>query len=251
VARPRVSIVGLGLIGGSLAMALRRAGYTVVGFDRPRVRARARAKGAVHVAASSLSEAAEAEVVILAAPPVANLQLLRRLARRLPADAVVTDVGSVKVPICREARRLGLATFVGGHPMAGNEGSGFAAADAGLFKGRPWVLATDGASRDALRKVTALARAVEARPTRMRARVHDRTVAFLSHLPQLAAWALLEAAQRDRVVRRHLAAAGPGFRDMTRLARSPRLLWREILGQNHAEVRRALAAFRRALSRSV
>ena len=250
MARPRVSIVGLGLIGGSLAFSLRRAGYTVVGFDRPRVRARARAKGAVHVAASSLSEVAQADVVVLAAPPVANLGLLRRLVRHLQRETVVTDVGSVKVPICREATRLGVSTFVGGHPMAGTEGSGFAAAEAGLFKGRPWLLATDGTSRAALRTVTALVRAVGARPAYMPAREHDRTVAFLSHLPQLTAWALFEAARKDRLVRRHLAAAGPGFRDMTRLARSPRSLWREILGQNQAEVARALVAFRRALGRS-
>jgi prephenate dehydrogenase len=95
--------------------------------------------------------------------------------------------------------------------------------------------------------VAALARRVGARPVRLAPADHDRAVAFLSHVPQLVSWALLEAARADRVGARNLAIAGPGFRDMTRLARSPRSLWRQILAQNRREVRRALAAFTSAL----
>jgi prephenate dehydrogenase len=137
---------------------------------------------------------------------------------------------------------------VGGHPIAGNEGSGFAASRVGLFEGRAWVLSAE-AEPKALRRVRALARAAGARPVVLEAARHDRALAFLSHVPQITAWALFEAARRDPVAGRALALAGPGFADMTRLARSPRGLWREILGQNRREVDRALRALRAAFRR--
>jgi prephenate dehydrogenase len=156
-------------------------------------------------------------------------------------------VGSVKAPIAREARRLGLRRFVGGHPIAGTEGSGFDASASDLFRGHAWVLVPPREPA-ALRRVRALVRAVGGRPVLMEALAHDRALAFLSHAPQVLAWALAEAARGDAVTRRWLALAGPGFRDMTRLARSPRPLWREILGQNRAEVLRALRALELALA---
>jgi prephenate dehydrogenase len=155
-------------------------------------------------------------------------------------------VGSVKQPICREAARLGLAGFVGGHPMAGSEARGFGASSAELFRGRPWIL-TPG-SGAAVRRVRGLVRSLGARPALLPAREHDRLMAFVSHVPQLVAWALHAAASRDPVATRRLGLAGPGYRDMTRLARSPRGVWREILGQNRGQVLRALAAFRRCLA---
>jgi prephenate dehydrogenase len=241
-----VAVVGLGLVGGSLARGLARAGWTVVGVDRPAVLRRARAARAIAAGTSSLEAAASrAGIVVLAAPPEANLRLLRRLARS-GARAVITDVGSVKSPICREARRLGLRFFVGGHPMAGAERSGFGASAPGLFEGRPWIL-TPGAP-GATAAVRAMARAVGARPMTLAPGVHDRAAAFLSHAPQVASWAILDAALRDPVASHHMGIAGPGFRDMTRLAASSRRLWREILGQNRREVMRALTSLRRRLA---
>jgi prephenate dehydrogenase len=117
-----------------------------------------------------------------------------------------------------------------------------------LFRDRPWLLTPDGAPRGAVARVKALVRATGARPVVVDAAAHDRAVAFLSHVPQIVAWALADAARGDAVARRHLALAGPGFRDMTRLAASPRALWREILDQNRSEVGRALQAFRARLS---
>ncbi|HEY2943420.1 MAG TPA: prephenate dehydrogenase/arogenate dehydrogenase family protein [Vicinamibacteria bacterium] len=246
--RPTVAIVGLGLVGGSLARALSRAGYAVIGVDRPAVARRAWAARAVGRIAASLEEAADlSDVVVLAAPPAANLRLLRRLARRARPGLVITDVGSVKGPICREADRAGLA-FVGGHPMAGTERSGFGASSAGLFRGRSWILCPGRrASRDAVAAVRRVARAVGARPVHMSPAEHDRTVAFLSHAPQLVSWALVEAARADPVARRRLAVAGPGFAGMTRLAASPSGLWRDILAQNRRETDRAIGALMRAL----
>jgi len=247
--RPTIAIVGLGLIGGSLARALSASRYRVLGVDRPTALRRALAARAIARGFASVhAAAAEADVVVLAAPPAANLTILRGLTGAVRAGLVVTDVGSVKGPICREAARLRLSGFVGGHPMAGAERSGFAASRGDLFRDRPWVLTPDGAPRGAVARVRALVRATGARPVVVDAAVHDRTVAFLSHVPQIVAWALADAARGDALARRHLALAGPGFRDMTRLAASPRALWREILGQNRSEVGRALRAFRARLS---
>jgi len=246
--RPTVAIVGLGLIGGSLARALSRAGYTIVGVDRPAVLRRARAARAVARTAADPEEAARlADVVVLAAPPGENIDLLRRVARAGGPGLVLTDVGSVKAPIGREADRLGLA-FVGGHPMAGTEGSGFGTSSATLFRGRSWIVCPGRyAGSRAVASVRQLARAVGARPVRMEPAEHDRAVAFLSHVPQLVSWALLDAARADPVARRRLSVAGPGFAGMTRLAASPPALWAGILAQNRGETARALAAFARAL----
>lgn len=244
-----VAVAGLGLVGGSLARALTRGGYAVIGLDRPAVLRRARRARAIAEAAPTLAEAlGRAEVLVLAAPPRANLALLREAARLGRPGLVITDVGSVKQPICAEAARLRLRRFVGGHPLAGTERSGFAASSATLFAGRSWILTPGrGAAPDAVRAVAKLARAAGARPVRLAPAEHDRAVAFLSHVPQLVAWALMDAVRADPLGARNVRIAGPGFRDMTRLARSPRALWREILAQNRSEVRRALNAFRRAL----
>jgi prephenate dehydrogenase len=245
-----VVVAGLGLVGGSLARALHHSGHAVVGVDRPAALRAARAAGILAAAFTSLEDAlVGADVLVLAAPPRASLRLLRRVARSAPSRLVVTDVTSIKREIVAEARRLGLDRFVGGHPIAGNEGRGFAASDVGLFSGRTWILTPEDAGAGAIRVVRSLVRAVGARPVTMTAREHDRVLAFLSHLPQIVAWALQAAARGDGSARRRLALAGPGFRDMTRLARSPRALWGEILKGNRDEVKRALATFSRALGR--
>jgi prephenate dehydrogenase len=244
--RPTVAIVGLGLVGGSLARALTAAGYRVTGIDWPFVVRRAVRSGAVAAGATRAEAAAACEVVVLAAPPATNIRLLRRLAKVAPPTLVLTDVSSVKAEIVREAARLGLAGFVGGHPMAGTEKRGFSASSKRLFEGATWWVVPARSGR-ASRVVRDLVRAVGARPVTTDAATHDRTMAFLSHLPQVVAWALRDAARADRVARSHLRRAGPGFRGMTRLASSPRPLWRQILAANAREVARALAAFARRL----
>jgi prephenate dehydrogenase len=246
-----VAVIGLGLIGGSLARALTRAGYRVIGVDRLAVRRRARSARAVTETASSpVKAASRADVVVLAAPPRANVRLLTRLAQARLPDLVITDVGSVKTPICREARRLGLDRFVGGHPMAGNERSGFGASSVTLFRQRPWIVTPTAPGSAGTQVVRRLVRAVGARPVLLAPEEHDRVMAFLSHVPQIASWAIRRAALDDAVTRRHLGLAGPGFRDMTRLAASPRTLWREILAQNRRETARALRILVRRLVRN-
>jgi len=246
----RVAIVGLGLIGGSLARALVARGHEVWGVDAAPARRRARAAGAIHHGEATAEAAAkQADVVVLAAPPRVNLALLDRLAPMCRAGLVVTDVGSVKSPIVRAARGLGLSRFVGGHPIAGSEGSGFGASTKGLFRGHAWIL-TPSPDAAALRLVRRLVLAAGAKPVLLAAAEHDRALAFLSHVPQIVSWALFEAAAGDPVARRSLALAGPGFRDMTRLAKSPRPLWHDILGQNQAEVARGLRVLEQALARA-
>jgi prephenate dehydrogenase len=235
-------VAGLGLIGGSLALALRRAGHQVIGVDRAAVLRRARAAGALTGTARTVSGAATAaDLVVLAAPPDVNLRLLEELAVGAP-EARVTDVTSVKQPIVRLARRLRLRGFVGGHPMAGREQGGFGGADAQLFQGRPWILTPERTTDPAaVRAAERLARAVGARVVHRKAAEHDRAVARVSHLPQLVAWALADAAAG------HQDLAGPAYREMTRLAASPPGLWAQILDQNAAEVEAAVRAFVRAL----
>jgi prephenate dehydrogenase len=248
--RPEVAIVGLGLVGGSLARALSGGSYKVIGIDRPSVLKRV-LKSRIQMSTSpNLSAALEADLIVLAAPPEANISLLRTLSTGVAPTTIVTDLGSVKGPICAEARACGLASFVGGHPMAGSERSGFAASTADLFRGNPWILTPNGAPPRALAAVRALTRAVGARTHLMSPREHDRAVAFLSHMPQIVSWAIAAAAGGDPVAGQHLRLAGSGFKDMTRLARSSRSLWLEILGQNDKEVVRAIRSLKRALSQA-
>jgi len=251
--KPRVAVVGLGLVGGSLARALARKGYRLAGVDTSALTRRAAKRSGVFVLVTGrLADALEgAELVVLAAPPLANLRLLREIDRdeRRPR-LLVTDVSSVKRRICAAGARLAHLDFVGGHPMAGRERGGFAASDPGLFRGRPWIL-TPARSRRALARVRALVRDVGARPVSLAPEAHDRAVAFVSHLPQLVAWALADAARAGRTRAPLHRLAGPAFLDMTRIAKSPRALWREILSENRDELGRALRAFRRALMSSL
>jgi prephenate dehydrogenase len=246
----RVAVAGLGLIGGSLARALGAAGHHVRGVDRPGVLRAARRARAIRLGVSLEQAVGWADVLVLAAPPRANERLLRQVARLDPPHLVVTDVSSVKQPIVAEARRLRLRRFVGGHPVAGSERSGFAAGRAGLFAGAAWAL-TPTAQTDpgALRRVRRLVRDAGARPIVLDAARHDRALAFLSHLPQVVAWALARAVRADAVARAELRLAGPAWRDMTRLARSPVGLWSEILAANRKELLRARRALARALAR--
>jgi prephenate dehydrogenase len=247
--RPLVAVVGLGLVGGSLARALSGQGYRVIGVDRPAVLAQARRAKAISGSATVPAALRTADLLVLAAPPSVNRRLLARIAAARPrAGVVVTDVGSVKGPIVDDARRLRLDAFVGGHPMAGTEKQGFAASREDLFRGCRWIL-TPAGGRRVPRVLRRLIRDVGARAVIVSSEDHDRAVAFLSHAAQLVSCAVLEAARQDPVTRRHLDLAGPGFRDMTRLAKSPRGLWREIVRENAVEVERALAGIRAALHR--
>ncbi|WP_226921212.1 prephenate dehydrogenase [Georgenia subflava] len=238
-----VKVVGTGLLGASLGLALRAAGVPVQLADAsPSALALARDIGAGSPAAGTDREPA---LVVVATPPdVAAVTVLAELARH-PA-AVVTDVASVKAAVAAEVEAdagEGAARYVGSHPMAGRERSGAAAADADLFAGRPWVI-VPGAASDAaaVLAVRSLAVDVGAAPVTLGAQEHDDAVALVSHLPQLAA--SLVAARLRETPEAALALSGQGLRDVTRIAASDPQLWATILVGNAAPVARALREVR-------
>ncbi len=244
----RTLIVGTGLIGGSIGLALRAAGlHPVVGYDRdPANATRAVEHGALDGVASDLeSGSADADLVVVATPVGQVVDTVGRIARAAAAGTVVTDVGSTKGPVVAEAERLlGEARpFVGGHPMAGTEGEGIAAARADLFEGALWILtptpATDGA---ALRRVHGLVSRIGAKVLTLAPGEHDRLVALVSHLPYALATTLMELAGDEGDERVFRAAAG-SFRDVTRTAGSNPRIWRDILRANREAILAELEAF--------
>ena len=253
----RVTFLGFGLIGGSVALALREAGGWTAAAWSPSGAGPARAleAGVVDAAPSTLDDAlADADLVVLAAPPTACLALLDRLAGEartaLPGSAVVTDVASTKALLVARAMANQLR-FVGGHPMAGRETSGFQAATADLFVGRPWVVVPgDPADTVAIELVEALARATRARPVRMDAATHDAAVAVISHLPLVAAAALVEAAagaageSSPADWPAAVALAASGWRDATRLARGDAEMGAGIAATNAVALAARVRAYR-------
>jgi prephenate dehydrogenase len=244
---PKIAIVGLGLIGGSIAFAARRAWPSthVVAIDRQAVLREGLSRRAIDVGAHDVSAVAEADLIVLAAPVRQIIGLLRRVAEHAPPAAVVTDVGGTKRRIVEAAAAVPEAlTFVGGHPLGGGARGGFEFATASLFARRPWIFTPpDGepspAVRVALERLCAFVTGIGAHPTTMSAADHDRLLALISHLPQLAATALMEAVGTT-VADRGLRLAGQGLVDTTRLASSPADVWRDICLTNADEIGRAL-----------
>jgi prephenate dehydrogenase len=247
----RVGIVGLGLVGGSIALAARQLwpSSLVVAVDNKDVLETAMRLHAIDVAADDLIVLAEVDLVILAAPVRQNIALLDELADHIRTPAVVTDVGSTKRDMVAAARQLpDRFTFVGGHPLAGSARSGLEHARPDLFKGRPWILtlADPEASpapgvESAAGKLSAFVQALGAVPRWMTADAHDRLVASLSHLPQLTASALMRVVG-NRIGADGLALAGNGLMDTTRLAASQADIWKDIVATNADHVGAAVDA---------
>jgi prephenate dehydrogenase len=222
-----IAIVGVGLIGGSFALALRKAGFAgnINGVSSPATIDKALTLGVIDQSMTLADAAAAADLIYLSQPIrqiIATLDVLQ-------TDALVTDAGSTKAVICEHGRRLN--RFFGGHPMAGKESRGVEHADADLFRGRPYVL-------------TAREPELESWIERFGARLvllepaeHDRQVAFVSHLPQLLSTTLASVlAGKEQV-------AGPAAADLTRLALSPYDIWRDIFATNAEPIDAALGAF--------
>lgn len=241
-----VLVIGCGLIGTSIALALTEAG-TSVHLDDIRV---ANLELAVSRGAGSDESAVDPTVVVVAVPPADVAATVARALDEWPG-AVVTDVASVKGALQQQiAGASGSERYVGSHPMAGSERSGPMAASARLFEGRPWaVTAAGGASPDAVELVVLLATVVGAVPLVMDAASHDRAVALVSHVPHVLS--VLTAARLNDAPVDHLALAGPGLRDVTRIAGSDIALWQDILGANAQEVRSVLQLVRSDLDRVI
>lgn len=251
----RIAIIGTGLIGGSIGLALGGRGHDVVGYDRDGARlARAKEVGAIHDMAAGVAEAgAGADVAFVALPVAAVADVVVEL---LDAGvALVTDVGSVKQPIVDEvSRRAGAraAAFVGGHPMAGSEQDGIDGARDDLFVGAAWVLTPTAVTGEqtyaALRQ---LLQDLRAEVVTVTPADHDTLVSFVSHVPQLAASTLMDVATtREAEHRALLRLAAGGFRDMTRIAASHPAIWLDILTSNRDAVLGALDDYLEALQRA-
>jgi prephenate dehydrogenase len=238
-----IAIVGLGLIGGSIAFAARKAwpSVRIVGIDRQPIVDEAIARRAIHEPGRDLDAVAGADLVVLAAPVLVNLELLRDVAPRVRESAVVTDVGGTKRAICEAARTFGdRLTFVGGHPLGGGARGGFDFATAGIFTRRPWIFTPDDRTpANATSRLFNFARGLGAVPLTMSAVEHDRLLAYVSHLPQLAVSALMEVVG-SAATERGLQQAGQGLVDSTRLASSPASVWRDICATNADTIGSAL-----------
>jgi prephenate dehydrogenase len=235
-----VAIAGVGLIGGSFALALRQAGFggVIAGVSSPRTIAEALEHRIIDREMTLPEAARQADLLLLAQPIGRIVTLLEELAPHLGPETLVTDAGSTKSLICATAARcLPPHQFLGGHPMAGKESRGAASADGGLFRGRTWVL-----TRDSSHPFTGWLRKIGARLLVLGPEEHDRAVAFTSHLPQLVSTALGCTVGAGLNREEQLRAGGPGLIDMTRLALSPFDIWDDILATNAAPVDAALAA---------
>lgn len=250
----RAAILGTGLIGGSFALALRKHSpdTVIAGWDKEHILRHARERGAIHEGSVDLPPAiAAADLVFLALPVGLTIEVLPEVARCASPEALVTDALSTKRAVCAAAADCFAGEgplFLGGHPMAGKEISGIAAADAELFRGakyaliRPTGQAGNPATRDArVAKLTALIEKLGAEPVWLSAEAHDRAAAIVSHLPQLLAVALagVVRGQTDETGL-PMTLAGRGLRDALRLAGSPYSVWRDIILTNSDNLDRAL-----------
>jgi prephenate dehydrogenase len=241
----RISIAGLGLIGGSVALASRLAWPSVhlTGFDRDEATRERAARGVVHAVAATVEECAEADLFLVAVP-VTEMGPLFAALGRAGTQPVVTDVGSTKRDVMTAARASGLTRFVGGHPMGGSERGGIDQARADLFLRRPWLLVPDDAAAADRAKVERFVSGLGALARWVDADTHDRAMAYVSHLPQLVAVALMNAAAAG-IGEAGLGTAGRAFTEMTRLAMSPSHLWTDILASNADYVSEAIEALSR------
>jgi prephenate dehydrogenase len=240
----RIAIIGLGLIGGSIGMAIRKAGLKdieVVGTSRTRETiARAKRLGAIDREAWSAAEAAEgARLVIVASPIMTTRAVFEEIAPVLMPGAVVTDVASTKGDVARLAKELlpEHVDYVGGHPMAGKETQGVAEAEAELFQDKTWVIApSPTASESAVRAVVGLAQLTGAKPMFMDPDEHDAYVAAISHLPLLLSSALFSVTFGSQAWPELAQLASSGFRDTTRLASGSPEMAHDIMVTNRDNV---------------
>lgn len=251
-----VAIFGAGLIGGSFALALRRAGFTgkILGVSSSAAVAEALRLRVIDAGASEEKAATEADLIYLSQPVGRILTILERLNAHVKPSALITDAGSTKAAIVEKAGRyITRCQFLGGHPLAGKETRGVSAAEAEMFAGRTYVLTPTRESdleTEAAREFVDWVRRIGAIPRLYDPRRHDEIVAFTSHLPQLCSTALAAtlaevfAGSRSEVE----AASGSGLRDTTRLALSSFDIWADILSTNSKAVLGALDEFIRRLS---
>jgi len=251
----QLGLIGCGLIGGSFALALKRAGLVerVVGYSKsPTTTERAKKLGVIDLCAeSALLAVSGSDLVLIAVPVAATETTLKAVRHLLEPGALLMDVGSTKRDVVDAARRVlreRINCFVPAHPIAGKEAAGVHNADADLFVGRQVILTPLPQTHAALtQKATDLWASIGANVLMMTPENHDAAFAAVSHLPHLLAFAYFSAVANQPAGRDYLSLAGPGFRDFTRIAASNPEVWRDILVANREEVLKQSARFRHAL----
>ena len=244
-----VVIVGVGLIGGSFALALRKAGFRgrIIGVSSPKTVEAARKRGVIDEAGSLESAVPWADLVYLSQPISGILTTIEDLDPLLQEGALVTDAGSTKTEIVgRASRHIRRGQFLGGHPMAGKEKRGVEEAEPELFAGRTYVLTPEGPAgmeTPEAQQFVEWIRRIGGVPVVLDAAEHDRIVSFTSHLPQLASTALAATVARRVDLAKNGRIAGPGLEDTTRLAMSSFDIWQDILATNADHVESALDAY--------
>jgi len=240
----RIAIIGLGLIGGSLALALKKSkarGMEIVGFSRSaQTLAAARRCGAIDEAAKNLASAvAGADMVVIATPVMVTREVLASIAEHLSPKCVVTDTGSTKVQVMKWAGEYlsPRISFIGGHPMAGKETSGISEADAGLFKGCVYCLTPSVcATPQAVKRLKKMVESIGAKPFFIEAETHDNLVAGVSHLPMLLSAAFVTATAKSRLWPDMAKLAAGGYRDLSRLASGNPEMNRDICLTNRERI---------------
>ena len=251
----QLGVIGCGLMGGSFALALKRAGLVnrVIGYSKsPSTTEKAKRLGVIDMAAESALLAVSGSDIVLIAVPVAATEATFRAIRHLVEPGVLfMDVGSTKRDVVDAARRVlkeRIASFVPAHPIAGKEAGGVAHADAALYNGRQVILTPlPSTNPDLLQKATDVWAAIGSQVLRMTPENHDAAFAAVSHLPHLLAFVYFNSIAGQPAGRDYLSLAGPGFRDFTRIAASDPLVWRDVLMSNREEVLKQSERFRREL----
>ena len=250
----KIGIVGLGLIGGSLAIDLRAQGHEILGVSRRENTCQiALSRGIVDQGSTSLNLLSSAEIIIVCTPIKAIALTVKQLIPILNSDTIITDVGSVKYPIVNTCTKL-WSNFVGGHPMAGTAASGIDAAQADLFAGAAYVFTpTAQTSPLAIEKLKAIALSLNAVPYVCEPAVHDRAVSWISHLPVMVSAALIESCLQDEPavlqLARHLASSG--FRDTSRVGGGNPELGVMMAKYNREELLRSLLLYRHNLDKII
>ncbi len=251
----QLGVIGCGLMGGSFALALKRAGLVkrVIGYSKsPSTTEKAKKLGVIDQAAESALLAVSGSDIVLIAVPVAATEATFKAIRHLIEPGVlIMDVGSTKRDVVDAARRVlkeNIASFVPAHPIAGKEVAGIANADAALYNGRQVILTPlPQTNPELVQKATDVWAAIGAQVLRMTPENHDGAFAAVSHLPHMLAFAYFNSVARQPAGRDYLSLAGPGFRDFTRIAASDATMWRDILMSNREEVLKQSLRFRHTL----
>jgi prephenate dehydrogenase len=251
----QLGVIGCGLMGGSFALACKRAGLVkrVIGYSKsPSTTERAKKLGVIdQVAESALLAVSGSDIVLIAVPVAATEATFKAIRHLIEPGVLVMDVGSTKRDVVDAARRVlkeRITSFVPAHPIAGKEASGIAHADAALYNGRQVILTPlPQTDPDLLQRATDCWAAIGSQVLRMTPENHDAAFAAVSHLPHMLAYAYFNSVARQPAGRDYLSLAGPGFRDFTRIAASDVAMWRDVLMANREEVLKQSLRFRHVL----